>query len=178
MRSIGRLSAVAVVLLALAGSACDRPTGPAYAEVAAPRAGVFDGGYRLVTRRSFQSSVTVMAVLGSGGGTLSVNGNTLQVPAGALAQATTFTMSTVSGMTVGVSLSAKETRTGAAVTAFDTPLRLSLSYANAKVTNPNNLKIAWLVNGQIVAVQASAVDKAHKLVSSSLYHFSDWGVSE
>ncbi len=177
MRSIGRLSPLAALLLALAGSACDRPTAPAYSEVAAPSAGRI-GGYRLVTSRSYQSSVTVTAVLGGGGGTLSVNGNTLQVPAGALTQPTSFTMSTVSGTALTVSLSAQDARTGAAVTVFDTPLRLSLSYANARVTDPNALKIAWLVNGQIVAVQVSAVDKSHKVVSSSLYHFSDWGVTE
>ncbi len=177
MRSSGRLSAVALVLVVLGWTACDRPTAPAFTEVAAPRAGRF-GGYRLVTSRTFQSSVTVTTILGGGGGTLSVNGHTLWVPAGALAQPTAFTMSTTYGTALQVSLSARDPRSGAAVTVFDTPLRLSLSYANARVSDPNTLKIAWLVNGQIVAVQASAVDKSHKLVSSSLYHFSDWGVTE
>ncbi len=175
MRSIGRLSALTLVL-ALGSAACDRATAPTSPNLAAPRASA-SGGYTLVPS-SMQDSVTVSIVMGSLGGTMSVNGHSLTVPAGALQQPTRFTMTTISGTAIRVSLSAQDAATGVPVTVFPTPLRLGLSYASAKVSNPSKLKVAWLVDGSIVAVQPSELDKPHKQVVSSLYHFSDWGIAQ
>ncbi len=174
MRSIRRLTAVAVAVLALGFVACDRAATPTSPSTAAPRASV-NGGWTLV-RSSTQSAVTVSVVLGGAGGTMSVNGHTLAVPAGALEQPTRITMSTISGSSIRVSLSAEDARTGQPVMAFSTPVRLGLSYASAKVSNPAKLKVGWLMDGSIMAVQASTVDKSHKQVVSSLHHFSDWGL--
>ncbi len=176
MRSIRRLAAVAVALLALGSAACERATAPTGPSPAAPRAAVV-GGWSLVSSSS-QSSLTVSLVLGSLGGTMSVNGHSLTVPAGALQQPTRFTMTTISGTSIRVALSAQDAATGVPVTVFPTPLRLGLSYASAKVSNPSKLKVAWLVDGSIVAVQPSELDKPHKQVVSSLYHFSDWGIAQ
>lgn len=174
MGSIRRVWLAAVALLTLSLAACDRAAAPTTPSVAAPRAAV-NGGYRLVAS-SVQSSVTVSVVVGSLGGTLSVNGHTLAVPAGALERPTRFTMTTLSGSSIRVSLTAEDARSGVPVTVFPTPLRLGLSYANAKVGNPGKLKVAWLVDGSIAAVQPSEADKAQKQVVSSLHHFSDWGL--
>ncbi len=174
MGSMRRYAVVGLALVAQGLAACERAESPTWPSAAAPRAAV-SGGYRLVSSSS-QISMTVSVVLGSAGGTMTVNGHTLAVPAGALAQPTRFTMSTLSGTSIRVSLSARDARTGAAVTVFPTPLRLGLSYANAKASSPNQLKVAWLVDGSIVAVQPSELDKSHKQVVSTLHHFSDWGL--
>ncbi len=176
MRSIRRLASLAVAVLALGSAACERATTVTGPGPAAPRASVV-GGWSLVSSSS-QLSLTVSLVLGSAGGTMSVNGHSLTVPAGALQQPTRITMTTLSGTSVRVSLSAQDAETGEPVTAFPTPLKLGLSYASAKVSNPNKLKVAWLVDGAIVAVQPSELDKSHKQVVSSLYHFSDWGIAQ
>ncbi len=178
MRSIRRLSVLALGLLALGSAACDRAGTPTAPAPGAARPGLIGdvGGYTLVAAGTRQGTASVKVVLGAGGGMLSVNGHTLTVPAGALAEPTRFTMTTVSGSSIRVALTAADAKTGAPVTEFPTPLRLSLSYANAQVSNPSKLKVAWIVNGEIVAVQRSDVDRLHRTVSSSLYHFSDWAV--
>ncbi len=176
MRSIRRLLVAALALVALGTAACDSSTAPTALTMAAPRADRL-GGFTLVKSTSVQTPVTVSALLGSAGGTLSVNGHTLKVPAGALTQPTVITMSTVAGSSIQVSLSATHWRTGAPMTVFLTPLRLSLSYAGAQVNNPAKLKLAWVVNGQVVAVQPSDVDRSRKTVTSSVYHFSQWGIA-
>lgn len=174
MRSVRRgLSVIGVVLLATVG--CERATMPTAPNVT-PSSAVVLGDWTLVRTVSTQSSTSVSVTIGSAGGTMSVNGHSLMVPAGALTEPLTFTMSTVAGSSVEVSLSAQNQK-GAPVTVFASPVQLSLSYSGAKVKNVSALKVAYLVNGVIVAVQPSEVDKSQKVVRSWLSHFSDYGIA-
>ncbi len=174
MRSMRRLSAV-LGLLVLATACADLPTSPT---PAAARPDVLSGksGYTVIQATKAQRAATVSAVVGNRGGTLSLNGHSLMVPVGALAQPTRFTMTTAPGTAIEVELTAQDVRTGVPVLVFPTPLRLTLSYAGAKVSDPGALLLGWVLDGQVMSVQASDVDRAHKTVSAWVYHFTQWAI--
>ncbi len=178
MRSIGRLPSVALVLLAALAASCDRADAPTTSGALTPRsASVSTGGWQILQATRTQATASATVLVGSAGGTISVNGHVLTINKGSVTKPTYFTMTTVAGTAIEVALSAKDAASGLPVLVFAVPVRLGLSYASAKPSDASRLKVAWIVNSSVVAVQPSQVDKSKKLVLSDLYHFTQWTIA-
>lgn len=185
---IGILAAVGLLA---AASACDRPagdsTGPA--GLVAPRAAVAPtggfltaSGYTLLTgpaatSNTFKSAVIGRIVtLGPAGGKISVGGNQLTVPQGAVSEPVRFTFIMADQPYLAAQLSAVRVRDGAAVTQFPVALTLKLSYASSPtpVPNPAKLKVFYVANGEVLATQPTTVDIKGQSLSCSVKHFSEY----
>jgi hypothetical protein len=158
-------------VLALMVSACDQPT-PSAPDGIKPQAAFTS--YSTVHVSDFGTS-SVEGVVDSAGGYLTVNGHLLTIMPGSLQQPTWFRMTTKPGL-IAVELEAKSVATGLPVTLFPSPVRLSLSYASVKLGSSKELAIAWMVNGVIMTIEPSKVDRSNKMVEAWLYHFSDYGL--
>lgn len=161
-----------LMAVALGSGACDQPN-PAAPSALQPQAAF--ATYTVVASTDTSATASVTGTVDADGGYLSVKNHVLTILPGTVTEPTEFTMKAYAGL-VQVDLSARSVATGLPVTVFPSPLRLSLSYGKAKIGNPNRLLIAWLLNGQIVTVQPSDVDKSNQLVTTWLYHFSDYGL--
>jgi hypothetical protein len=170
MRSLS-LRACAALAFVFALGACDQPT-PSSPEGLKPQA--LFSSYSTV-RVSDLGSSSVEGVVDSAGGYLTVNGHLLTVMPNSLTEPTWFRMTTKPGI-IAVELEAISTVTGLPVSLFPSPLRLSLSYADVKMGSSKDLAIAWMVNGVILTIEPSKVDRSNKLVEAWLYHFSDYGL--
>jgi len=121
-------------------------------------------------------------IFGLLGGVLQVTDERIVVPAGAVLEATLFTMSTVSGPVVDVDLHAFGgdllNRLLSPVELFKKPVTLELSYANAtNVTDPSRLVIVRLLDDGRYEVLPTKVDKERKVVSAELEHFSKYAMA-
>jgi len=162
----------ALSVLALVTGACDQPNPAAPGEL---QRQAWLATYSVVASTDTAASPAVTATIGTEGGSIIAGNHVLTVLPGSVSAPTAFTMKSYAG-TVQIDLSARSVATGLPVSVFPQPLRLSLSYGKAKIGNPNRLMIAWILNGQIVTVQPSDVDKSTQLVTTWLYHFSDYGL--
>lgn len=176
-----------LLLVTLAASplllSCDRdPVEPRVEVEMGPRASVAgDGEYTLVEGRipSDIEDLTVSGLIGVDGGSISLAGHQLTVPAGAVDAPTVFTMTLPSSGYVEVDLKAVQvTALGETVVEkFAQPVTLTLTYAWASnVTDPSALRILYMTDGthdgghELVADQS--VDETGKTVSARLDHFS------
>ena len=170
MKSLSVRACIAVIF-ALALGACDQPI-PSSPDGLQPQATFM--GYSVVQMNE-QGSSTVEGVVDSAGGYLTVNGHILTVMPNSLPEPTWFRMTTKPGL-IAVELEATSVATGLPVTVFPAPLRLSLSYAGVKMGGAKELAIAWMVNGVILTIEPSKVDRSNRLVEAWLDHFSDYGL--
>jgi hypothetical protein len=170
MRSL-RLRALIALSFALALGACDQPS-PSAPDGIKPQATFTE--YSTV-RVNDQGVSSVEGVVDSAGGYLLLNGHLLTVMPNSLNEPTWFRMTTKPGI-IAVELEAKSVATGLPVFLFPSPLRLSLSYDGVKIGGGKELAIAWMVNGVIMNIEPSKVDRSNRKVEAWLYHFSDYGL--
>ena len=124
--------------------------------------------------------LSVSQLIGVGGGTLSVMGHTLVVPAGAVRIPTLFTMTLPRLGYVEVELHA--TVTGllgrlidVGAKGFDRPVTLSMSYARAtNVDDPRDLVILHKLGNNKYEVIPSVLDVNTKRLRAELEHFSGY----
>ncbi len=181
------LQVLTVVAIAAGAAACsDRsaPVGPARTPSAAntlsPRlhssgGNYYAGGWQFLGGHG--TTQTKLAILDEHGGRITVAGSTLEVPARALSGSTllTFTLQSQPFIQAKLYALSLEGRTrGTLVTTFPVALKLTLSYADAQVTNPAQMKLAWLENSVLLGLVPSSINLQTKTLSASLTHFSEW----
>lgn len=145
----------------------------------------------LATEESSSGATRAAAWIGSGGGSLTLDGHTIVVPEGAVGGPLCFTMELGTGDYVDVDLHAwemedsdgckvegdgeeEESWDGTLWTGtFAEPVVLSLTYS--RVTNaddPSDLVVAWQKSATDVDLLPSSVDSEQEVVSAELDHFS------
>ena len=187
--SVGLRRLGLVALLALA-TGCENRTATAPDTPVAPQSGLLESllgsstmsPFTLITEPTLPPiDLRVSQLIGVNGGTLTLLGHTLTVPAGAVSVPTLFTMVALPTPEIDVELSATVTDLLGRVlnldTGFNKPVTLSLSYARANnVTDPARLFIVYF-NGTQLEQLPSTVDTRNKLVSTRLEHFSKYGMA-
>lgn len=185
------LRALTVVALALGAAACsDRPSAVTSPTVLAPRAGNSStggyqiGSYMLLTGGG-SNTQTRSAVIDKWGGKINFGATSLQVPYMAVPGPTKFTFTLQDQPYISAKLTAVaqvpdakgKLVDGAPVVVFGANLTLTLSYASSRtpIPDPNQLKIAWIDNGQVLGVEPTSVDVKGKKLFASISHFSEWG---
>jgi hypothetical protein len=115
------------------------------------------------------------------GGVLYVNGHTLKVPAGAVKQATWFSMQVVEANAVHVKLRAWRALDGAAVTQFPSvPVQLILDARDVDSLDPTGLVVVYLRDGTYAGAKekvATSVNTSNWTVTGTLTHFSDYALA-
>lgn len=175
---IQRFAPAAVVLLALT-SCAETPTSiPSVQSSSTP-------SYTVV-RESLPADllpgVSLSGIIGITGGSISLAGHVLEVPAGAVTVPTLFTLTVPLNGYVQVDLSATVTTILGKVVdvgalGFQKPVKLSLTYARAtNVSDPKSLFVAYMPNGDHSKLEKlpSTLHATKKLVSAQLGHFSKY----
>lgn len=124
---------------------------------------------------------TVIATVGPEGGRIPNRNHWLSVPAGVLSEPTEFTFKIVGGKTIRVDLSARKLSTSEVVSQFVSPLTLGLSYADGKekVSDPNRLFIAYILEGALAGGRErllSVVYPEYMTVTAPIWHFSEYEI--
>lgn len=132
------------------------------------------------------NSISTSALIDLNGGSITLLGHTLTVPAGAVSKPTLFTLTVLPTGYVEVNLTATLSSVLGLVLnvgedGFDKPVPVTLSYARAtNVKDPSKLTIVHLKGllgyRQIEAVP-SRVDTAGKTVTADLEHFSRYSIA-
>lgn len=123
-------------------------------------------------------TLDVSQVIGVDGGSLSLLGHRIDVPAGAVTVPTLFTMSVLPNGMVEVELSATlKGLLGSLIdiggSGFRKPVMLSLTYARAtNVTDPSRLRIMRLNSNGKHEILPSTVETGPLIVKAQLDHFS------
>ena len=183
------LRSLYVLATAVSLASCERAT-----ELSAPSTPSADllGGlltqpsysFKLITESVIPPIDTrASALIGIGGGTVTLMGHTLSVPSGAVSVPTLFTVIALPNSYVDVELTATVTGllgqiVDVGIFGFKKPVTLTMTYSRAtNVTYPSRLFIAYAgANG--LERQASTVDTSKKTVSAKLYHFSKYMMCE
>jgi len=137
-------------------------------------------GATLVSAESESFGTMTIAVIGPYGGTISAGDHTLEVPRGAVAEATEFRMEAVAGNRILVDLSARSVSSGEEVSWFPVPLTLTLSYKGViKNSDAKRLRNVYLYldSPSYLLPLVSALDKRDKTLSSPIVHFSLYGMA-
>lgn len=175
---------LAALCLALVAVSCDRPqTTESAVNTAVSFGSVDQSEYRLV-RDVLPLPVpdlSLSSIIGTGGGQISLLGHSLQVPAGAVAVPTIFTMTVLTNGYVEVDLTAVVSSLLGSVDVgekgFNKPVTLTLTYARSPDTlDPSKLLIVY-VDGKKLEPLASTVNRATKTVSAQLSHFSKYAMA-
>ncbi|HEX6066994.1 MAG TPA: hypothetical protein VFZ04_22315 [Longimicrobiales bacterium] len=115
------------------------------------------------------------------GGSISIDGHTLKVPAGAIDQATWFSMQVVEASVVHVRLKAWRAIDGAAVTQFPSvPVELTLDASPIEKLDPTGLVIVYLRDGTYDGAREevrSIVNQNDWTVTGYLTHFSSYALA-
>ena len=113
------------------------------------------------------------------GGTISVLGHSLKVPAGAVTVPTLFTMVVLPTGFIEVDLRALlPDLFGTVITTFNKPLKLTLHYRRTTdVVDPSRLVIVH-INGTEYEPLRSTVDPTKKTVTAKLRHFSKYAMAQ
>jgi len=182
-------SAKLAIVVALATTSCDR--GPVAPEIPAdPQAGLIGNLLNGLTGSSspFQlvtdplsltlGNLAATKIIGPAGGSISLNGHSIVVPAGAVSLPTLFTMTAITDGHITVDLSAVAWLLGRLIDVgergFSKQVTLTLSYANnTSITDPSRLVIVHL-NGSRSEVLPTTVDTVNKTASAKLNHFSKY----
>jgi hypothetical protein len=175
--------AMLLVAVALGTTSCDSamssdsPMSPVTS-----MASISADGYKVVQATPANAALRASNVIAFGGGALGVGIHSLSVPAGAVSNATIFTMVAPSANRIQVDLSAVSSTVlgllNVGERGFGKPVVLTLSYENAiGVKDETHLRIGELLsNGEIGEVLETTVDTSAKTVTAKLPHFSTWVV--
>jgi len=195
-RSIAILSTIFMV------ASCDRatdresPLAPPSAPQAVPQQGLIGdvvaplaellkppppGPFTLITEEPLLGDLSLSKLLGIGGGTITVAGITLDVPAGAVSVPTLFTVLALPTPVIDVSLTAlvPQLLSGLNITTFKKPVTITMSYARAtNVSDASKLVIVYYnyYSNKLEALP-STVDLEKKTVSAQTTHFSKYGMA-
>ncbi len=178
------LNLVAAVALVLGAASCGRTDGAAGPDalVAPPSAAVVTyklwstpDGYTLLSGAS-TSETSRSATLTVNGGKLSIGANQLVIPFGALDEPTKITFTMVDQPYMAARLTAVRVSDGALVTKFKLPLPLKISYAKSvtPIPDPTQLKIYYIVDGQVASTMPTQVDVKGQTLYTELNHFSEY----
>jgi hypothetical protein len=117
---------------------------------------------------------TVTAVIDEKGGSLSIGGTTLDVPAGAVDGPTTFTVNKPNGELAFDFSATRNTPNDIGSAGFPVPLKLTIDYSDI----PNAMDapaVIWIKpDGRAEALQTK-VDSANKTMTAEVTHFSIYG---
>ncbi len=179
-RVVGLAKLASVLLLTTAFAACERSTTTPTAPT--PRLGVADNGQELAAPSHLGGKVS--GSIGARGGELHFDDYSargieywLDVPAGAVSGSTAFSMKVNGGRNFRVDLSATADGVDVGARGFARPVRLTISYAAARVPSPSRLRIVWLPDdGSAPVPVITHVDPNHRTVTGYLPHFSHWTV--
>lgn len=180
-----RLSFLTVASAAITLSACDfsgdvrqSPLEPAPAAHASARAVERVPGHV----PSHVAGPTASALIDAQGGTISLAGHVLTVPAGAVSRPTRFTMAVVNEGYVEVELNATVPQprgpgidVGEKGFARPVTLQLNYSWASAEV-DASRLQIVWVKENGSLETLSSTPDAGTKTVTANLDHFSKYAI--
>ena len=182
MKSNPRAVRWLVLGLAISAGACDSvnrlsdvETAPAYST------GAVNGSkmQQLLKLHTPAVGETGSMTVNSQGGTLTVGGHMLHVPAKTVDKTTLFIMTVMPGDYIHVDLKAFK-RDGTPVTTFKTPVWLGLSYASAAGDGDRPLTVTYLVDGTIdgrIQNVSSIMYTQWQMVFAELTHFSSYSAA-
>jgi hypothetical protein len=132
-----------------------------------------DEGYKMV-QETDPTVGTVTAVIDQNGGSLSIGGTRLDVPAGAVSAPTTFTVNKPNGELAFDFSATRNTPNDIGSAGFPVPLKLTIDYSKI----PNNMEapaVIWIKpDGRAEALQTQ-VDAENKTMTAEVTHFSIYG---
>ena len=150
-----------------------------------PRATQSLEDYTLVESSPLALPEQTAALIGGSGGVLSLLGNTLTVPAGAVGESTLFSLTRLPGASIQVDLLA--TRSSVFGAAIDVgaegflggkAVQVKLTYAGAtNVEDPDRLVVLYLRPDGGVEEVPTTVDEAARTVTVELEHFSRYAMA-
>jgi hypothetical protein len=176
-----RFAALSVLAATLVLGGCENTTGLTAPSTLEHRIGnervviteYGDAGYKMV-QETDPTVGTVTAVIDEKGGSLSIGGTTLDVPAGAVSGPTTFTVNKPNGELAYDFSATQKTPNDVGSAGFPVPLKLTISYADI----PNAMEapaVIWIKpDGRAEALQTQ-VDTANKTMTAEVTHFSIYG---
>ena len=167
------------VTAALAGlAACDAQQTDV---LFAPNADFVTHTSSVAQTRTITHGSRVTGLLLPTGGSITTEGHTLRVPAGAISQPMWFSMQVVETSVVHVKLRAWRAIDGAAVTQFpNTPLELTLDASVLEKLDPTGLTIVYLRDGTYDGGKErvpSTFNQANWTVTGYLTHFSSYALA-
>jgi hypothetical protein len=177
---LATLSALAVTLIFGACENADQLTAPALdhkignERVVVTEIG--DQGYKMV-QETDPTVGTVTAVIDEKGGSLSIGGTTLDVPAGAVSGPTTFVVNRPNGELSYDFTATRRTLNDVGSAGFAVPLKLTISYGRVQ-RNMSAPTIVWIRPDGHAEALATRVDKANRTMTAQITHFSIYGGAE
>ncbi len=175
-----RITALSALAVALVFSACentDQFTAPSLKQKVGNERVVVteygENGYKLV-RETDPAVGTVSGVFDQNGGSLSIGGTTLTIPAGAVSAPTTFTINRPDGELTFDFSATQNTANDVGSAGFAVPLSLTISYAGVNGT-VNNPVIVWIKPSGYAEPQPTTVDSTAKTMTAPINHFSVYG---
>ena len=177
---LATLSALAVTLVFGACENADQLTAPALdhkignERVVVTEIG--DQGYKMV-QETDPTVGTVSAVIGEKGGSLSIGGTTLDVPAGAVSGPTTFRVTKPNGEITYDFTATRNKLNDVGSAGFAVPLKLTISYAGVGSEMEAPTVVLIKEDGHAEAL-ATRVDKVNRTMTAQITHFSIYGGAE
>lgn len=132
-----------------------------------------DDGYKMV-QETDPTVGTVTAVIDQKGGSLSIGGTTLDVPAGAVSGPTTFTVNKPNGELAYDFSATRETPNDVGSAGFPVPLTLMIDYSGVKHGMKNPVVLWFRPDGYAVPLPTT-VNRSRKTMSAQIHHFSIYG---
>jgi hypothetical protein len=149
--------------------------------VLSPNADLIAGITNVAKTKTVQNGNKGIALIMPTGGSISVDGHTLKVPAGAIGQPTWFSMQIVEASVVHVRLKAWRALDGVAVTQFpNAPVELTLNAGQLEKLDPTGLVIVYLRDGTYEGAKEtipSTVNTSNWTVTGYLSHFSSYALA-
>jgi hypothetical protein len=175
-----RFAALSVLAAALVVGGCqsaDRLTAPSLEhKIGNERVLITDhgrDGYKMV-QETDPTVGTVTAVIDRRGGSLSIGGTTLDIPAGAVKSPTTFTINKPNGELVYEFTATKNRENDIGSAGFRVPLSLTISYAGVGDQMAAPVIVYINEKGRVVPL-LTKVDTANKTMTAEIRHFSIYG---
>jgi hypothetical protein len=171
------LSALAVTLVLAGCENTDQLTSPTLKQKVGHERVVVteygDHGYKMV-QETDPTVGTVTAVIDQSGGSLSIGGTTLAIPAGAVSAPTTFTVNKPNGELTYDFTATRETPNDVGSAGFAVPLTLTISYAGVS-SEMEAPVIVWIKPDGNAEALPTVVNAAAQTMSAQVTHFSIYG---